>query len=386
MIKLSEMLYCEINALCIFILGIILYKIKTGIDKRRVQDVFTAAIINTLCFFIMDFIWGLVSLRIWDVSRMVCYIINCLYFLFSGSVAVHWYLYIETELESEFIKDKKWLGILCIPVAILSILAVMTFKTDWIFSVNIHKVYARGKYHFIQELICYTYIICACIHAVIRALKSNNEIQRSQYFKLISFTLLPLGFGMVQKFSKGIPTLCAGLTIGILQAYIHSMNQLISIDTLTQLNNRNQLISYLTSLMKTKNEKIYLLIIDVDEFKQINDNYGHIVGDQALAHVALVLKKVSMKQQYFVARYGGDEFILLCEAENEAEIDQLCMKIQDLLMQMNEEKHISYKLTVSMGYAQYTKDIQSIPEFIDLADIMLYRMKETRKKKLLCDE
>lgn len=108
-----------------------------------------------------------------------------------------------------------------------------------------------------------------------------------------------------------------GITLAIFQVYINSMEQMISQDALTQLKNRNELIKYLSDKMKNNDRRknLYLLMMDADYFKKINDQYGHMEGDNALVCIAEVLREVGVEKEYFVARYGGDEFIVIYEAE-----------------------------------------------------------------------
>jgi diguanylate cyclase (GGDEF)-like protein len=155
---------------------------------------------------------------------------------------------------------------------------------------------------------------------------------------------------------------------------------LISIDVLTKLSNRNQLYTYLGSKFRSEQEKqgLYLLLLDVDYFKTINDRYGHVEGDIALKRVADAMKLSCTDRKSMLCRYGGDEFIIVCEDMLEEEIQQLCRDIAFTLRQLNEKAQAAYELTVSIGYARCTHKISYIQDLIEAADQELYKVKRAR--------
>ena len=110
---------------------------------------------------------------------------------------------------------------------------------------------------------------------------------------------------------------------------------------MTNINNRQEMHRYLTQKMKprTQNLELYLLILDVDHFKEINDRYGHIEGDRALVTVAkaLEISCSDAKNRAFLSRFGGDEFIVILEAENEQQIRETGELIRENITRLNEE-------------------------------------------------
>lgn len=172
----------------------------------------------------------------------------------------------------------------------------------------------------------------------------------------------------------------AGVTLGILFVFFFFQEQLISTDPLTHLNNRNVMLSYLEQIMSVRNreKKIYLFMLDIDNFKSINDSYGHIQGDSALEQSALMLKKIASKNNCFLARYGGDEFIIIGELTTEDDARKVYNDIIDTTRNYNETLNSTYAITFSIGYAELTPDIKYIPDFIAKADQALYQAKRDR--------
>ena len=174
-----------------------------------------------------------------------------------------------------------------------------------------------------------------------------------------------------------VPGLCVGIVISILLLYIIYQEQLISTDPLTGLNNRNRFETYMLSLFSGADQAddVYLLMMDADGFKQINDRYGHVEGDHALQVVATALKDVCSPAGGFIARYGGDEFAVLQKAAEQDIID-LCSAINDELARAE----VPYALRMSIGYAQVGDSVDTWQDLLRAADAELYRVKAEKKK------
>ena len=123
-------------------------------------------------------------------------------------------------------------------------------------------------------------------------------------------------------------------------------------------------------------DDVYLLMMDADGFKQINDRYGHVEGDHALQVVSAVLKDVCSPAGGFIARYGGDEFVVLQKAVAEQDIIDLCSAINDELARAE----VPYVLRMSIGYARVGDGIDTWQNLLRAADTELYRVKAEKKK------
>ena len=115
------------------------------------------------------------------------------------------------------------------------------------------------------------------------------------------------------------------------------------------------------------------------KFKSINDTYGHIQGDAALVRIADALRLGARDFQHRVniARYGGDEFVILANADDIDQIDALRDSIDRALTRLNREANAPYELSVSMGAARADPSL-SLKELIEKADEQLYEEKERR--------
>lgn len=147
---------------------------------------------------------------------------------------------------------------------------------------------------------------------------------------------------------------------------------------MTGLNNRNRFETYILSLFSNVDqaEDVYLLMMDADGFKQINDQYGHVEGDHALQVISAALKEVCSASGGFIARYGGDEFVVLQKAAAEQDIIDLRSAINDELARAE----VPYLLRMSIGYARVGDGVDTWQDLLRAADAELYRVKAEKKK------
>lgn len=160
-----------------------------------------------------------------------------------------------------------------------------------------------------------------------------------------------------------------------LQNALETVTYLSITDPLTKVYNRAKFIQELNHYQKTKKE-IYIIMLDIDHFKKVNDNYGHDVGDYVLKKMC-ELVNLSIKDGWVFARWGGEEFIIIGTGSkddimSEAEI------IRKRIMNYDFEQ--AGRITSSFGIAS-SKGIEDYEEVIKAADIALYKSKENGRNR-----
>ena len=187
-------------------------------------------------------------------------------------------------------------------------------------------------------------------------------------------------------FIKHYETLLAtflGLIVLSLMIYLAHSNSrenkylihLSEIDPLTSVFNKETTQKLIDQKLKN-HEHFCFLILDVDDFKSVNDNYGHAIGDKVLKNLSDLFKN-HFRQTDIVGRIGGDEFIILIEDEHIAE-----SRIQSLLKKVNElkiEELQDFKLSISVGMAFAPSNGTTFMELYRHADHALYQTKRTGK-------
>jgi len=156
-------------------------------------------------------------------------------------------------------------------------------------------------------------------------------------------------------------------------------------DPLTGLANRSLLEDYFlrcSNICKRNNETIALVFIDLDGFKDINDNFGHEIGDKVLVIISKRLQE-NIRQSDMATRYGGDEFvIILREIHNLESIHLLVEKLRDSIEHPMQIDNYSCHVGASIGLARYPKEGSTLDQLLNTADQRMYNEKRNRKRQL----
>lgn len=161
--------------------------------------------------------------------------------------------------------------------------------------------------------------------------------------------------------------------------YLNKTQMRISTDTLTGCNSRAAMESLLDKLEKETDSTVTITYMDLNKFKYINDTYGHDKGDEILCIFTNVLKRVFYRKGH-VGRMGGDEFMVVQVNTTEAEVEKLCQKVVQELVEESKRLEFDYTISTSYGYASRAKGSKdTLDSIMVAADEKMYRYKEERK-------
>lgn len=165
-------------------------------------------------------------------------------------------------------------------------------------------------------------------------------------------------------------------TIESLKETHNDLEEAADIDSLTGAHNRrafnNLLNSVKQEIEKGNLKNLGALLLDIDNFKRLNDTYGHLTGDNILKKLTQIMKQNAGEQSVF--RFGGDEFTVILRNISDEKLQSIAEKIR-----LEAEVYLE-GCTVSIGTAKFPKDTVSIEELIDFADKALYISKESKNK------
>lgn len=241
----------------------------------------------------------------------------------------------------------------------------------------------------------YKQLAVESIHSYQKSTKNMQHIARQQHEQLqeltsneedgtIDLELIKEKFSsiqdhMIQEVER------ANAQIHQLKDKIRLLEEKNNLDPLTKVFNRRALQNYLHNLTQKKNLKreLHLLMIDIDNFKQINDKYGHIAGDKILVFIAQMLKK-TLRDGDKVFRYGGEEFVIVL---NRIDTEH-CIKIADRLLYLISSNKLVYKssmiqVTVSIGGTKFIPGKDTSDSILERADKALYNAKNNGKNKFV---
>jgi diguanylate cyclase (GGDEF)-like protein/hemerythrin-like metal-binding protein/PAS domain S-box-containing protein len=182
---------------------------------------------------------------------------------------------------------------------------------------------------------------------------------------------------------KVIGILTSGEDITERKANEERIHYLANFDSLTELPNRNQLdirVKELLSLSARHNNKVAIMFLDLDHFKDINDSLGHNTGDQLLVEVSKRLKSV-LRQEDTIARLGGDEFIILLPNISMLGASQVAQKLLDIFKASFVIEAYELKISGSIGIALFPSDGADFETLYKNADTAMYRAKQDGRSR-----
>lgn len=275
-IPMPQLLYSEINLFCIILLVIVLQQMQRVFTEDSVWSIFIKTVVIGIVTMALDLLWGLMDSGYIQVHYQMSAVIKGLYFSGAGLMAFLWFLFSESSQQSTWVNkpEKKWLC--AIPWFVFVLLSLLSVQTGWLFYIDETGRYQKGNLLLLQLMLSYGYIIVTSVRAFGKSLQKEKYALRARYRALASFVIFPLLGSVAQIFSPNTPLLCMGITLAVLQVFLDFQGQLVSTDSLTKLNNRNQLFEHLARKIRSYDQELYLFIMDIDRFKSINDRYGHI--------------------------------------------------------------------------------------------------------------
>ena len=375
-----SILYLEINLFSIALIWIILHK-TNGLSKMVAQRNFAMSIIAEMVFFASDTIFVLINthlLRFGRADGIAMLFCKEVYFFATSMMCFFWFIYFEHLRDTAFARDKRCVRAASLILWFMAILLTINIFNGFLFYVDSNGDYHRGPYFILTYLLSYSYVLVAFIRTVSGLLSKSYKGDRIVLIPLILFPAAPALAGIIQFVYPRLPVACGVLAITTLVLYLNWIDQLISLDPLTGLNNRKQLNHFYGQWIKNHGEgdTIYLLMIDANKFKSINDTYGHVQGDAALKNIAEALRLGCRRlpKRANIARYGGDEFAILIEAEDPEETNLLKETIKEKLIAVNSDTGIPFDLTVSIGIAS-SDGSSTLKDLIVKADEDMYKAK-----------
>lgn len=306
------------------------------------------------------------------------YLTNIIYFSSYAFLAYCSLIYVKTLHDKSFAENTKGLLACAIPMFVLITLLIISPFTDFIFSIDSDGVYHRSDLFFLQPLISCAYFLAASVSSFVYAKKNNIFSVKSELISYSFCTGFIIICSVLQSLIPDRPVLVVGATLAILIIYINSLELKISLDPLTGIPNRLELMEYLSKTVKElkPDQNLYFMFIDVDSFKEINDSYGHSEGDRILKKLSSVIRSFCKETKSYCARYGGDELVILKVLSEGEDINSICRKLDEYIIESGID------IGISVGYAKYSEKDDSIQNLISRADNAMYLVKQTKKESV----
>lgn len=335
-------------------------------------------IINTIAMCLSDMISAGCSGKTFTGARQLMMISSIVYYEAVIGVCLAWYDYVNLSLGVTRGKSR---ALVITPFVIITLLTLLTPITGYMFTIDGRNMYARSSGIWLHWLVAWGYLIAASGKVLWRIKNAKSKVQRERLRPLFDFIILPVAASVCQMLFYGVSAMQCGVAISIVLILAREMNERIQKDALTGLNNRGALDAYIAEIFEKGAKNLSFFMLDIDDFKEINDKYGHHEGDRAIQLVADELKKLcgSCGKSLFLCRYGGDEFVIIgsdITPEDEAFIlSEINRRAQDV----SRNDFTCAALSISTGNVSgLCTCVEDAEILMENADKKMYRIKHKK--------
>lgn len=367
----------EINILLILLMIIIARSFSREHDRFNQPFVFTCYAIIVCCS--MHYVEAIVSYTNYPEVHLILYIIESIIWLF---FPYWWMHFVFGKLGySHYLRHKLIVYLKNAPLVIITVMSVGSAFYPILFKLNLFGDPVKANYTYIIDVFVALYsVVTLALCLTTSLLSTNSELKRSAMY----LTIPTLACGCIQIFTFYSLNNIFFVTSAVfcIITFINVHEERVFIDSLTGLNNRNRFKKYLSTVMTSSSvnkSNMYLTYIDVDEFKKINDNYGHVVGDLALRTVAEAMREVGEQTRSFIARLGGDEFAIISAHRSKEDYDKMVEKLSNLLDEKAAINFTEFKVKFSLGTTSLDIPNATMNEVIKIADRRMYEQKHIKK-------
>lgn len=373
--------YIESNIVCTIVFGILLIHNHFNIDRQEKQIKFDHVLIAFMVYFLVDCFWAAIVDNVIPKTRFTVVTNDFLIYVVMAAITYFWLQYV---LAFEQVPNRnkpvnRFAVIFPFLVSTVALILNYCIAPQMLINKSLDTL---PVYNIYLVIVPYIYMAAILFYTIRKARKEENPIEKRKHLFVGFFPLMVIVGGIIQMaFFPYIPIFCFTSLILMLIFYIQSIDQRISLDPLTGLNNRGQLRRYVSqsSNLHQEGRMTVVIMMDIDDFKMINDTYGHAEGDKALIIVSDSIKKAinSHNMPSFIGKYGGDEFILIIHPVTLDEIEQLISEIRSEIESRTRE--LPYPLAISVGYDELRNKQDTFQNSILRADTKLYQDKKYRK-------
>lgn len=376
-INIAEILIVNCTGIfCLMFLISSRYSNKSA--KRAGEFLFNFMIVFTILNLVVESITFLIDGMPGKIIHVLQYILNAISIFGATLMGYIWCLFEEFKIHHSLKRVNKIAFALAVPAVVNFLLVSLDcFGTGLLFSVSKDNVYTRGSFGWIS----YTFICFYYIYSIVVVYMAKHKGSQMHFFPVYTF-ILPCVMGtIVQGMHYGIATGWFSVAIAILLVEMQLQKEESFVDELSGLYNRKYLDFFYKQMLIKKYTKVYGIMMDLNRFKKINDTYGHTVGDDAIRTISSLLS-YWVETPDTVIRFAGDEFIIICVNKTQNEVTELMDSIRKNMLDYNELGKKPYKLSFSMGYAEYSDEYKGLDEFLRDMDMRMYEDKEKFRREM----
>ncbi len=297
---------------------------------------------------------------------------NTLFTMLSVLVASLWATYIDYMMFGDRKRLAEQAYIYFAPLFITIMLASLNLFFPVLFTIDADNVYAREPGIWTGAIMIYLIYF----YVVVLVFRNRKQLTTNFLYGVLLFLVLPLVGSFIQLTNLGLLLIWPSTALAVVFSYLLFETTSGTIDYLTGVFTRSRAEDYLRSLI-IKQKDYVVLMIDMDDFKELNDTYGHHAGDMALIEMAQILTRFVFKGD-IVCRYGGDEFLIVSENIIPEEIERYRNRIYDLMSESKNDyiKNARFSLGISSSKDELNETVETM---LTRADNSMYIDKAKNK-------
>ncbi|MGI6250629.1 MAG: GGDEF domain-containing protein [Anaerolineaceae bacterium] len=362
------------NGTALLLLSVILLSSKR---PRRYglldEKMYHAMVILNIVQCVTETVTFLVDGKIGYEYHILSIVLNVILFINNIIFAFFWTVYVDYKLFADIKRIKRIYPFVAIPAVLIIIGSLINLMTPVFFVVDKYNIYQRTDLFIVPYVVTYFYLA----YGVILIYSYRKKVHKYLFLPAILF-IIPIMIGsLLQFFFYGYSLVWLGVSVGMISLFVNVQNESSYVDILSGLFNRQ----YLNNMLLTYGKKRDTagIMLDIDGFKSINDEFGHVVGDDAISKAGRILR-TAVGNKGISCRYGGDEFIVLMHVNSQKEILDMIESIKTQATLFNETEKKPYKINFSIGYSTYESKHESIDDFLKKIDASMY---EEKKRKII---
>ena len=369
-----------LNGFSILILILVLrnYRQKFKYISRE-EKVFIALVFSTIAILVTGVLLKFLRQKSGITIHILLYIIQSADFILAIVISILWFYYCLFRVYQDIAMNFFLRWIAPIPAVLFAIFVAVTSPWGLVFQISQLNGYHRGPAFASGFVVGYMYIAAAAVLIITK----RKSLDKGEIFPYLLILIIPVTFALLEVFVKiPISVTWATTSLVFLEIQMYVLNKKTNIDHLTNLNNRMALDSYIKRTINEShitNRCFGLVMLDIDNFKQVNDKYGHTEGDRALKAASNMLFEC-FSGNHFLARYGGDEFTVVIKSCDQQLMDKYLDELEQIQIRQNRLLNKPYEIKFSIGSNIFRYDeITDAHTMLMFVDKMMYENKTSKR-------
>lgn len=372
----------EAHVVCAAVLIILFCRQQNSSDQTEARLAWSNLLLVQILYCISGIIRVFVDVGIIPRTYISQWLVTSVTFWLFGAMCWLVFVYIELYQKSNLMASTAKRITISLPFCFNTIMIAISAFFPGMFVDFSGREMIRGTLYPFAMLLNFAYPVAAVVLSVRRRSKMTRY-ERDTVPMMAIFPAFFMVCGPLQDIEWRVPFLCYVIVVSDIFVYISYADSLVSVDPLTKIPNRNELMRVLAERMKQGGlESLHIFTADIDMLDEINSRYGRQEGDRVLVTVAEALKKFQAEEHSCqVSRYYGDEFILTADIEDSDERDLFAEHIRNYISNAAMSGNLPCRVHINIGWAKYEpySRTETISGLIEEAEKMMRDEKELRR-------